>query len=135
MKSKVLFLCTGNSARSQMAEGLLRHLAGDGFEVYSAGIEPTEVNPLAIKVMSEIEIDISRQEPKSIAQFLSKEFDCVITLCDSAKQSCPAFPGECKKIHWNLEDPAKLEGTEEEKLQVFRKVRDEIKENIIKVFG
>jgi arsenate reductase len=131
-KKRVLFLCTGNSARSQMAEGFLRHLAGDKFEVYSAGIKPTEVNPLAIKVMDEVGIDISGQKAKSVTEFISQKFDYVITVCDNAKQTCPVFPAKHKKIHWSLEDPAGIEGEEETKLKVFREIRNKIKENIIK---
>ncbi len=128
---KVLFLCTGNSARSQMAEGLLRHLADDKFEVLSAGINPTFVNPLAIEVMDEIGIDISKQKSKSVNEFLRKKLDYVITLCDNAKQTCPVFPGNYQGIHWDLEDPVQAQGAEEEKLTIFRKVRNQIKENII----
>ncbi|MFN7170533.1 MAG: arsenate reductase ArsC [Candidatus Omnitrophota bacterium] len=128
---KVLFLCTGNSARSQMAEGFLRHLANNKFEVFSAGINPTQVNPLAIKVMSEIGIDISMQKSKSIMEFINRQFDYVITVCDNTKQTCPIFPGKYQKIHWNLEDPAQAQGTEEEKLKVFRKIRDRLKKNIL----
>lgn len=114
-----------------MAEGILRHLTPDRFEVFSAGVNPTEVNPLAIKVMYEIGIDISRQRSKSAKEFLGQQFDYVITVCDNAKQTCPIFPGKYEKIHWNLEDPAQTQGTEKERLKVFRKVRDKIKENII----
>ena len=128
---RVLFLCTGNSARSQMAEGLLRHLAPDKFEVFSAGVNPTYLNPLSVKAMEEVGIDISNQRSKSIDEFLGQSFDYVITLCDSAKQSCPIFPGEYKKIHWDLEDPAQAKGTEEEKINMFRKIRDQIKEHIL----
>ncbi|MCM8798936.1 MAG: arsenate reductase ArsC [Candidatus Omnitrophica bacterium] len=131
MKTKVLFLCTGNSARSQMAEGFLRHMAGDRFEVFSAGLKPTQVNPLAIKVMAEVGIDISKHRSKSVSEFIGQNFDYVITVCDNAKQTCPVFPGKYEKIHWSLEDPAQAQGTEEEKLAVFMKVRDKILENII----
>jgi len=105
---------------------------GDKFEVFSAGIEPTQVNPLAIRVMNEIGIDIARQRSKSVKEFLGQQFDYVVTVCDYAKQTCPVFPGKYEKIHWNLEDPAQAQGTEEEKLLIFRKVRDQIKENILK---
>lgn len=132
MKKRVLFLCTGNSCRSQMAEGLLRHLAGDKFEVFSAGVEPTQVNPLAMKVMDEIGIDISKQRSKSVREFLSQQFDYVVTVCDYARQTCPVFPGKYEKIYWNLEDPARAQGTEEEILLIFRKARNQIKENILK---
>jgi arsenate reductase len=128
---RVLFLCTGNSCRSQMAEGLLRYFGNDKFEVYSAGLNPSFVHPLAIKVMAEIGIDISNHRSKSVAEFLGQTFDYVITVCDKAKESCPNFPGEMKKIHWSFEDPAEASGTEEERLKVFRKVRDKIKEHIL----
>lgn len=131
-KRRVLFLCTGNSARSQMAEGLLRHLAPDKFKVFSAGVNPTEVNPLSIKVMEEVGIDISDQKSKSVKEFLGKSFDYVITVCDSARQACPVFPGQYAQIHWNLEDPAQFQGDEADKLKIFRKVRNQIKENILK---
>ncbi|MCM8784590.1 MAG: arsenate reductase ArsC [Candidatus Omnitrophica bacterium] len=114
-----------------MAEGFLRHLANNKFEVFSAGINPTQVNPLAIKVMSEIGIDISMQKSKSIMEFINRQFDYVITVCDNTKQTCPIFPGKYQKIHWNLEDPAQAQGTEEEKLKVFRKIRDRLKKNIL----
>lgn len=128
---KVLFLCTGNSARSQMAEGFLKYMAGDRFEVYSAGVKPTAVNPLAIKVMAEIGIDISKHRSKSVMEFIDQSFDYVITVCDNAQKTCPVFPGEHEKIHWDLEDPAAAEGSEEKKIVVFRKIRDEIKKNIL----
>jgi len=115
-----------------MAEGFLRHLAPDRFEVVSAGVNPTEVNPLSVKVMEEIGIDISKQRSKSVSEFMGQSFDYVIALCDSARQSCPIFPGKYVKIHWDLEDPAQAQGTEEEKIKVFRKVRDQIKEHIVK---
>jgi len=128
MKKRVLFLCTGNSCRSQMAEGFLRSLAGDRFEAFSAGVKPTQVNPLAIKVMNESGIDISGQESKSAMGLISQSFDYVVTVCDNAKQTCPVFPGKYEKIHWNLDDPAAAEGTEEEKMDFFREIRDQIKE-------
>ena len=128
---KVLFLCTGNSARSQMAEEFLRHMAGDKFEVFSAGIKPTQVSSLAIKVMNEIGIDISKHRSKSVMEFIAQNFDYVITVCGNAQKTCPVFPGEHEKIHWDLEDPAGAQGSEEEKLSVFRKIRDEIKKNIL----
>jgi arsenate reductase (thioredoxin) len=126
MKKKVLFLCTGNSARSQMAEGLLRHYAGEQFEVFSAGIKPSTVNPLAIAVMAERGIDISKHRSKSVLEFTKQTFDFVITVCDNAQQTCPMFPGKAQKLHWSFEDPAAVEGTEEEKLTFFRKIRDQI---------
>lgn len=126
-RMRVLFLCTGNSCRSQMAEGFLRHLAGDKFEAFSAGVKPARVNPLAVRVMAEEGIDISGQRPKPAADLISQKFDYVITVCDNAKQACPVFPGRHEKIHWNLQDPAEAEGTDEEKLEVFRKSRGEIR--------
>ena len=128
---KVLFICTGNSARSQMAEGFLRNIAGDKYEVFSAGIKPTQVNPLAIKVMDEIGIDISKHRSKSVMEFIKQDFDYVITVCDNAQKTCPVFPGEHEKIHWDLEDPAAADGSEADRLLVFRKVRDDIKKNIL----
>jgi arsenate reductase len=129
-KKRVLVLCTGNSARSQMAEGFLRHIAGDKFEVFSAGVKPTQVNPLAIKVMAEAGVDISKHRSKSAMEFIGEKFDYVITVCDNARQTCPVFLGKYEKIHWSLEDPAEVTGTEEEKLIVFTKVRDQIKARI-----
>ena len=125
-KKKVLFLCTGNSARSQMAEGLLRNYAGQYFEVVSAGIAPTQVRPEAIAVMREIGIDISNQRSKSVDAFTGHEFDYVITVCDNANEQCPVFPGETDRIHWSFEDPAVAAGDEIARLEVFRRVRNEI---------
>jgi len=129
-KKRILFLCTGNSVRSQMAEGFLRNMARDRFEVYSAGVKPTVVNPLAIKVMAEIGIDISKHRSKSVMEFIDQNFDYVITVCGNAQKTCPVFLGEHEKIHWDIEDPAAIEGPEEDRLSVFRKIRDRIKENI-----
>lgn len=134
MKKRVLFLCTGNSCRSQMAEGLLRDMAGDKFEVFSAGVNPTQINPLSIRAMQEIGIDISNQKSKSAKGFLGQQFDYVVTVCDNAKQTCPVFPGKYEKIHWNLEDPAEAQGIESEKMIVFRRVRDQIKDRIQETF-
>ncbi len=128
---KVLFLCTGNSCRSQMAEGLLRHFGNGEFEVYSAGTNPSFVHPLAIEAMKEIGIDISWHRSKSVMEFIGHSFDYVITVCDKAKESCPTFPGNVKRIHWSFEDPAEATGTKEERMKVFRKVRDQIKEHIL----
>jgi arsenate reductase len=125
-RKRVLILCTGNSARSQMAEGLLRDLAGDRFEVASAGVSPTEVRPEAISAMNEIGIDISRHRSKSVDEFTGHEFDYVITVCDNANQQCPVFPGKTERIHWSFEDPAVAQGDEQSRLAVFRRVRDEI---------
>ncbi len=129
-RARVLFVCTHNSARSQMAEGLLRDRAGDRFEVTSAGTEATHVRPLAIRAMAEIGIDISRQESKTLQRYLGEPFDYVITVCDDANEACPFFPGARNRLHWSLEDPARAEGSEEERLAVFRRVRDEIREHI-----
>jgi arsenate reductase len=130
MKKKVLFLCTGNSCRSQMAEGFLRHLGGGRYEAFSAGVDPTQVNPLSVKVMREAGIDISGQRSKSADEFLGQAFDYVVTVCDNAKQTCPSFPGKHERIHWDLEDPAEAYGTEEEKATVFRGTRDLIREKV-----
>ena len=124
---RVLILCTGNSARSQMAEGLLRHDAGNAFEVFSAGTKPTEVRPEAIAVMREVGIDISGHRSKSVDEFAGQDFDYVITVCDNAKQSCPIFPAKTKRIHWSIEDPAAVQGSEEERLAAFRRIRDELR--------
>ena len=125
-KQRVLILCTGNSCRSQMAEGFLRRAAGDRFEVFSAGVNPTAVNPFAIKVMAEAGVDISAHTSKSAAGFAGQPFDYVMTVCDNARQTCPVFPGRYEAIHWDIEDPAGADGSEEERLAFFRKVRDEI---------
>jgi len=127
---KVLFLCTGNSARSQMAEGWFKFLGPKDWEVQSAGVFPSYVHPLAIRVMEEIGIDISGQTSKSTDPFLRQAFDYIITLCDHAAMACPNFPGQGKRIAWSFEDPAAAMGTIEERLAVFRRVRDEIKAKI-----
>jgi arsenate reductase (thioredoxin) len=129
-RSRVLFLCTHNSARSQMAEGLLRHLAGDSFEAHSAGTEATHVRPLAIRAMEEVGVDISGQESKTLERYLEEPFDYVITVCDDANEACPFFPGAKNRLHWSFEDPSRAEGSEEERLAVFRSVRDRIGERI-----
>jgi arsenate reductase (thioredoxin) len=129
-KIQVLILCTGNSARSQMAEGLLCHDAGARFEVASAGVAPSHVRPEAITVMNELGIDISTHRSKSVDEFTGREFDYVITVCDNANEQCPVFPGETKRIHWSFEDPAAAEGDEPQRLSVFRRVRDEIRERL-----
>ena len=123
-------MCTHNSCRSQMAEGILKNLAGDKFDVYSAGVNPTSVHPLAKKVMKEIGIDISGQQSKSVDEFLDKGFDYVITVCDNAKQTCPFFPGNHELLHWSFEDPAIALGSEEERLLMFRKIRDQLRDHI-----
>ena len=128
---RVLILCTGNSARSQMAEGLLRHLSAEGrFEVFSAGMEPSRVNPLAIEAMREKGIDISGQRSKSVDEFRGQELDYVITVCDRANENCPVFPGTTERIHWSFDDPAAAEGDEGARLAVFRRVRDEIERRL-----
>ena len=127
-KKRILILCTGNSARSQMAEGLLRHCAGDRFEVFSAGTRPSHVRPEAIAVMRELGIDISGHRSKSVDEFTGQSFDYVLTVCDNAKEGCPVFPGRTARIHRSFEDPAALNGSEEERLAVFRRVRDQLKQ-------
>lgn len=129
-KESVLFICTHNSARSQMAEGLLRHLAGDRFEVESAGTEATHVRPLAIESMKELGIDISGQTSKTIASLGDRNFEWAITVCDNAKEACPMFPGSTRRLHWSFDDPSAATGSAEERLAVFRRVRDEIRERI-----
>ncbi len=129
-RPKVLFLCTHNSARSQMAEGLLRHLAGDRFEVHSAGTEATSVRPEAVRVMAEIGADISGQESKTLERYLGESFEYVITVCDDANEACPVFPGARNRLHWSFEDPSQATGDDEERLEVFQKVRDRIRSRI-----
>ncbi len=126
MKKTILILCTGNSARSQMAEGLLRHEAGDRFEVFSAGTKPTRVRPEAIAVMGELGVDISGHRSKSADEFTGRALDYVVTVCDNARETCPVFPGAVTRLHWPFEDPAAVEGSEAGRLAAFRKVRDEI---------
>jgi arsenate reductase (thioredoxin) len=127
---RVLILCTGNSARSQMAEGLLRHDAGNACEVFSAGTKPTYVRPEAVAVMREAGIDISGQRSKSVDEFEGQDFDYVITVCDNAKQSCPVFPAKTRRIHWSIEDPAAVQGSEAERLAAFRRIRDELRSRL-----
>jgi arsenate reductase len=131
MKKKVLFLCTGNSARSQMAEGLLRYLRGKEFEVFSAGVAPKGVHPAAIQVMKEIGIDISQQQSKHVDDLLVQEFDYITTLCDHAAQNCPVFSGKGQRVHHGFSDPAAVQGSEQDVLEAFRKVRDELKQFIL----
>jgi len=134
-KQRILFLCTGNSARSQMAEAFLRTYAGEHFEAYSAGLEPTGLNPLTVKVMHEVGIDVSGQKSKGVDTYLSKTlFQYLITVCDDADNNCPTvWPGVNTRMHWSFQDPARIEGTEEEKLAKFREVSDLI-ENRIKAW-
>lgn len=126
MKQRVLILCTGNSARSQMAEGLLRHLAHDRMEVYSAGTRPSTVNPYAIQAMAQREIDISGQRSKHLNEYLDQPFDTVITVCDQAAETCPIFPGRAERIHWSFPDPAAAQGDEKAILAAFERVRDDL---------
>ena len=129
-RARVLFLCTHNSARSQMAEALLRHLGGDRFEPHSAGTEATHVRPLAVRAMDEIGVDISGQESKTLERYLEEPFDYVITVCDDANEACPFFPGAANRLHWSFEDPSRARGSEEGQLAVFRSVRDRIKDRV-----
>lgn len=130
-KTKVLFLCTGNSARSQMAEAWLRQLAGDRFTVFSAGLEPHGVNPFTIQVMEETGYDMSEHRSKHLDEFIGKiDFDYLITVCGNADERCPVFPGMGTRIHWPFEDPAAYQGTDEEKLAFFQKIRDQVKTKI-----
>ena len=129
-RSRVLFLCTHNSARSQMAEGLLRSIAGERFEAHSAGTEATLVRPEAITVMGEIGVDISGQTSKALAPMLGEPFDWVITVCDRAKESCPVFPEARATAHWSIDDPAAVSGSEPERLKAFRVARDELRSRV-----
>jgi arsenate reductase (thioredoxin) len=136
MKSKVLILCTGNSARSQMAEGLLRHDAGDAFDVESAGMKPGTVRPEAIQAMREAGIDISGQRSKHVREFDGQRFDYVITVCDNAKETCPVFLGAAQRLHHSFDDPPPPSvGTEEERMEIFRRVRDELREYLREFAG
>jgi arsenate reductase len=130
MKPAILVLCTGNSARSQMAEGLFRHLLGDRFEVHSAGTRPSLVRPEAIAVMAELGIDISGHWSKSVDEFLGREFAYIFTVCDNAKESCPVFHCKAERIHWSFEDPAAAEGDEQTRLAEFRRIRDQIRHRV-----
>lgn len=126
-QKRVLILCTGNSARSQMAEGLLRQDGGDRFAVFSAGTHPSFVRQEAIEAMREVGIDIANQRSKSVDEFIGQEFDYVITVCDNAKENCPIFPAQTERLHWSFEDPAAVTGDFAARLSAFRKVRDEIR--------
>jgi len=126
-KKRVLILCTGNSARSQMAEGLLRHDAGDRFEAFSAGTNPSSIRPEAIAAMLELGIDISGHRSKSVDEFAGQRFDYVLTVCDNAKESCPVFLGNTAAIHHGFADPAAVQGSDEEKLAAFRRARDQLR--------
>ncbi|GFO53492.1 arsenate reductase [Geomonas sp. Red276] len=134
-KTKVLFLCTHNSCRSQMAEGLANHYLGDRVEAFSAGTEATRVNPLAVKVLAELGIDISSQRSKTLDEFAGESLDHAVTLCGDANDKCPLFIGGARRVHRGFDDPSRLPGTEEEVIPEFRRVRDEIKGWIIDYFG
>lgn len=127
---RVLFVCTGNSARSIMAEALLRQHGGDRFEVHSAGTEPKGVNPLTLRVLADSGIDASFARSKSVQEYLGQRFDYVVTVCDQARQTCPVFPGVHESLHWGYEDPAAAEGSEEERLAVFRRVLVQMSERV-----
>ena len=129
-RSRVLFLCTHNSARSQMAEGFLRALAGDRFEVESAGSEKTRVHPLAVGAMREVGIDIESHQSKTLERFLNEPWDYVITVCDAANEACPVFPKKSSRLHWSFEDPSLTTGSVDQRLAVFRRVRDQIERRI-----
>ena len=129
-KDKIIFICTGNACRSQIAEGLMRHLASDRFEAYSAGTHPTKVHPAAITIMSEIGIDISFHTSDSISLFINKSMDIVVTVCENANKACPVFPGKVERIHWSVKDPFKNWDSTTEDLVDFRKTRDELTERI-----
>jgi arsenate reductase len=131
-KTPVLFLCTSNSARSQMAEAFLRAYAGDRYQAYSAGLEPREIHPLTRKVMAEVGIDISRQRSKSLKDYMGRvHFGYLITVCAQAEQKCPStFPGMGQRLHWDIEDPAQLIGSDEEKLNKFREIRDIVQKRV-----
>ncbi|MDB5081625.1 MAG: Protein-tyrosine phosphatase, low molecular weight [Chloroflexi bacterium] len=132
---RVLFLCTHNSARSQMAEGLLRELGKGKFEAFSAGTEATHVRPLAIEAMQELGIDISGQRSKVLTEYLNQPFDYVITVCDQANESCPVFPGAANRLHWSFPDPSRATGMHAEQLAVYRQVREAIRARIEAQFG
>ena len=127
---RVLFVCTGNSARSIMAEALLRHRGGDAFEVHSAGTEPRGVNPLTLRVLAEAGLDVSWARSKSVGDFLGQAFDYVVTVCDQAQEACPVFPGTHATLHWSIDDPAAVTGTEPERLTAFRRALAELESRI-----
>lgn len=127
---RILVLCTGNSARSQMGEGLFRAEGGAEFDVYSAGTKPSSVRPEAIAVMKEIGIDISGQRSKSVEEFTGQSFDYVVTVCDNARDNCPVFPATTARLHWSFEDPAAVQGSEESRLSAFRRIRDQIRDRV-----
>jgi arsenate reductase len=129
-KPRVLFLCTHNSARSQMAEGFLRALAGDRFEVASAGTHATRVHPLAIRAMADVGIDLGGHVSKIVDELVTQRWDYVITVCDAANEACPVFPTKTSRLHWSFEDPAQARGSDDQRLEVFRRIRDQIKRRI-----
>ncbi len=129
-KQRVLFLCTHNSARSQMAEGFLRSLAGDRFEVASAGTQATRVHPLAIRAMVEVGIDLGGHTSKVVDAFVEQPWDYVITVCDAANEACPAFPKKSSRLHWSFEDPSQATGSDDQRLEVFRRVREQIRRRV-----
>lgn len=131
---RILVLCTGNSARSQMGEGLFRHEGGAGYEVFSAGTKPGSVRPEAIAVMREAGIDISGHRSKSVDEYAGQSFDYVVTVCDNARDNCPVFPGGTRRLHWSFEDPAAVQGSEMERLSAFRRIRDQIHERVKEFF-
>jgi len=129
-KARILILCTGNSARSQMAEAIVRHIGGDRVEVESAGVAPSAVREEAIAVMGEIGIDIASHRSKSVDEFVDRHFDYIITVCDNARESCPVFPGDAKRIHWSFDDPAGAPGSYDERIYAFRTSRDEMRQKL-----
>ena len=134
-RKRVLVLCTGNSARSQMGEGLFRAEGGEGYEVFSAGTRPSIVRPEAVEAMKEIGIDISGHRSKSVDEFTGQNFDYVVTVCDNARDNCPVFPAGTERIHWSFEDPAAVEGTASERLAAFRRIRNQIHERVKAFFA
>jgi len=134
-KKRILFICTHNSARSQMAEGMMNSIYGDRYETFSAGTEPSRVNPFALRAMSELGIDISGHRAKSVQEFLEQKFDYVVTVCDGAKESCPFFPGGKKFLHKGFEDLAAFAGSDDEKMALFRRTRDDIRDWLDREFG
>ena len=129
-KKKILFVCTGNSCRSQIAHGLLNNIAGDRFDVFSAGLSPNKVHPMAIEVMKEIDIDISDHTSDHLDDYLDKDVDVVITTCDDANESCPFFPGNVVRLHWSIDDPLESWNVEKSNIQLFRDTRNKIEEKI-----
>ncbi|MGH2401165.1 MAG: arsenate reductase ArsC [Candidatus Limnocylindria bacterium] len=129
-RQRVIFVCTHNSARSQMAEGMLRAWGGDRYEVFSAGTEATRIRPEAVRVMDEIGIDISGHTSKTLEPFLGEPFDWLVTVCDDAREACPTLPGVRKQAHWSIEDPSAVEGDEQARLQAFRVARDELRDRL-----